>query len=76
MRLRFFAGLPVAALFVGALAVAQAVRPDAQQQPMAGGESTGGVHAAVLDAQNRPITAGGFVRPVLSFSAILLIRRG
>jgi hypothetical protein len=62
MGLRFFAGLPVAALVVAALAVAQAVRPDAQQQPMAGGESTGGVHAAVHDAQNRPITAGGFAK--------------
>jgi len=29
---------------------------------MAGGESTGGEHAAVHDAQNRPITAGGFVK--------------
>ncbi|MFZ0633612.1 MAG: CRTAC1 family protein [Acidobacteriaceae bacterium] len=29
---------------------------------MAGGESTGGIHAAVHDAQNRPITAGGFVK--------------
>ncbi|MGA7523051.1 MAG: CRTAC1 family protein [Acidobacteriaceae bacterium] len=29
---------------------------------MAGGESNGGVHAAVYDAQNRPITAGGFVK--------------
>jgi hypothetical protein len=26
-----------------------------------GGESTGGAHAAIHDAQNRPITAGGFV---------------
>jgi hypothetical protein len=48
-------------LVLAALAVAQAVRPDAQQ-PMAGGESTGGEHAAVHDAQNRPITAGGFVK--------------
>ena len=32
------------------------------QQSMGGGESTGGVHAAVHDAQNRPITAGGFVK--------------
>jgi hypothetical protein len=34
----------------------------AQQQPMAGGSSTGGTHAAVHDAENRPITAGGFVK--------------
>jgi enediyne biosynthesis protein E4 len=31
------------------------------QQPM-GGESTGGVFPALHDAQNRPITAGGFVK--------------
>ncbi|MGA8531155.1 MAG: VCBS repeat-containing protein, partial [Acidobacteriaceae bacterium] len=29
---------------------------------MAGGESNGGAHAAIHDAQNRPITAGGFVK--------------
>jgi enediyne biosynthesis protein E4 len=34
---------------------------DAQQQPI-GGSSTAGAHAAVHDAQNRPITAGGFVK--------------
>nr|WP_229741086.1 CRTAC1 family protein [Silvibacterium dinghuense] len=41
----------------------QAAPPAAEQQQggMAGGNSTGGVHAAVHDAQNRPITAGGFV---------------
>ncbi|HVW78332.1 MAG TPA: hypothetical protein VHB45_12020, partial [Alloacidobacterium sp.] len=38
---------------------AQAPQP-AEQQPM-GGNSTGGVHAAVHDSENRPITAGGFV---------------
>ena len=32
------------------------------QQPTSGGASTGGVFAAVHDAQNRPITAGGFVK--------------
>ena len=34
---------------------------------MGGGESTGEVHAAVHDSENRPITAGGFVKdgPVL-----------
>src|SRR5215470_8652208 len=31
-----------------------------QQAPM-GGNSTGGVHAPIHDAENRPITAGGFV---------------
>ena len=39
-------------------AVAQNPQP-AQQQS---GSSTGGVHAAVLDAEHRPITAGGFVK--------------
>jgi hypothetical protein len=37
----------------------------AQMSSMAdqgGGSSTGGVHAAVHDAENRPITAGGFVK--------------
>jgi hypothetical protein len=33
-----------------------------QQQPMGGGSSTAGAHAAVYDAQKRPITAGGFVK--------------
>jgi hypothetical protein len=36
----------------------QTAPPDAQA---GGGNSTGGVHAAVHDAENRPITAGGFV---------------
>ena len=31
------------------------------QPPSAGGSSTGGAHAAMLDASHRPITAGGFV---------------
>jgi enediyne biosynthesis protein E4 len=35
--------------------------PQPSQQPGGGGTSTGGVHAAVHDAENRPITAGGFV---------------
>ncbi len=33
----------------------------AQQPPASVGMSTGGTHEAVLDAQHRPITAGGFV---------------
>jgi len=32
------------------------------QPPAAGGVNTGGVHAAVLDKEHRPITAGGFVQ--------------
>ena len=37
------------------------------QSPAVGGVNTGGAHAAVLDKQHRPITAGGFVKdgPVL-----------
>ncbi|WP_414649384.1 CRTAC1 family protein [Edaphobacter sp.] len=32
------------------------------QAPQMGGVNTGGVHQAVLDAEHRPITAGGFVK--------------
>ncbi len=32
------------------------------QSPASGGSSTGGAHAAILDAEKRPITAGGFVK--------------
>jgi enediyne biosynthesis protein E4 len=32
------------------------------QAPAMGGSSTGGAHAAMLDAEKRPITAGGFVK--------------
>ena len=41
---------------------APAAKPEGagEQSPM-GGVNTGGAHAAVLDAQHRPITAGGFV---------------
>ena len=44
--------------------IVSAVLPGlAQQNPAgAGGSSTAGVHAAVHDAENRPITAGGFVK--------------
>src|SRR5580693_9555330 len=31
-------------------------------QPQMGGVNTGEAHAAVLDSQHRPITAGGFVK--------------
>ena len=34
--------------------------PPATTQSMGGGKSTAGAHAAIHDAQNRPITAGGF----------------
>jgi enediyne biosynthesis protein E4 len=45
-----------------ALFATQAVPPQNQSPMNTAGNSTGGVHAAVHDAQNRPITAGGFVR--------------
>ncbi len=32
------------------------------QSPAQGGSSTGGAHPAILDAEKRPITAGGFVK--------------
>jgi len=32
------------------------------QEPQTGGVNTGGAHAAVLDSEHRPITAGGFVK--------------
>ncbi|MDP9037806.1 MAG: CRTAC1 family protein [Acidobacteriota bacterium] len=41
----------------------QAQRPsEGAQPPAAGGVNTGAPHAAVLDAEHRPITAGGFVK--------------
>jgi hypothetical protein len=39
----------------------QAPVAPSQVSPMGGGNSTGGVHTAIYDSQNRPITAGGFV---------------
>jgi hypothetical protein len=36
-------------------------------QPPQGGSATGGVFAPVYDSQNRPITAGGFVKGRSSF---------
>ena len=41
---------------------AHAQQSQHSQQPMGGGSSTGGVYAPVHDAENRPITAGGFVK--------------
>jgi enediyne biosynthesis protein E4 len=41
----------------------QSDRPqEGAQAPPVGGVNTGGAHAAVLDSQHRPITAGGFVK--------------
>lgn len=64
-----------ASLFLcGATLRAQSTTPDAHatdmqagrtqeggQPPAMGGANTGGAHAAVLDSEHRPITAGGFV---------------
>ncbi|MBE7180535.1 MAG: CRTAC1 family protein [Terriglobus roseus] len=57
--------LLVTALLLSGIAIAQtspAGSPMEHSQASAGGASTGGAHAAVLDAQKRPITAGGFVK--------------
>ena len=47
-------------------ALSAAQQPQPTQQPQSaqpsGGSSTGGAHAAVLDSEHRPITAGGFVK--------------
>ncbi|HUY80989.1 MAG TPA: CRTAC1 family protein [Acidobacteriaceae bacterium] len=53
-----------AALLAAALAFAAFAQQSPQsQQPMGGGgSSTGGVYAPIHDAENRPITAGGFVK--------------
>ena len=41
----------------------QQVAPQGKgQEPQSGGVNTGGAHAAVLDSEHRPITAGGFVK--------------
>ncbi len=46
---------------LGSLLLAPGVMPLLAQQPSATGVNTGGTHAPVLDAEKRPITAGGFV---------------
>ena len=40
----------------------QAEQPAKKPQSTSGGASTAGAHAAVLDSEHRPITAGGFVK--------------
>jgi hypothetical protein len=40
----------------------QTVSPGKSPEPQTGGVNTGGAHAAVLDSEHRPITAGGFVK--------------
>src|SRR5260370_561361 len=41
----------------------QQVAPQGKnKEPQSGGVNTGGAHAAVLDSEHRPITAGGFVK--------------
>jgi enediyne biosynthesis protein E4 len=56
--------LAAAALLAAALPFAALAQQSQQsQQPMGGGgSSTGGVYAPIHDAENRPITAGGFVK--------------
>src|SRR6185437_3948290 len=52
--------LAAAAILAAVLPVASLAQE--AQQPMGGGNATGGAHAAIHDAENRPITAGGFVK--------------
>ncbi len=40
----------------------QTPAPEGGAQSQMGGVNTGGAHAAVLDKEHRPITAGGFVK--------------
>lgn len=70
MKASVFASLLCGALSLGTLAqnpkpspLEQGAKPNVEgaQAPAQGGASTGGAHPAVLDAQHRPITAGGFV---------------
>jgi hypothetical protein len=52
--------LAAAALLASVLPITSQAQ---DQQPMGGGgNSTAGAHAAIHDAENRPITAGGFVK--------------
>jgi hypothetical protein len=44
------------------LPASQVVSDGGMQAPPQGGSATGGVYAPVLDAEHRPITAGGFVK--------------
>jgi hypothetical protein len=54
--------LSVSPIYVRAQAPTPAGAPQpGPQQGMSGGVNTGGTFAPVLDAQKRPITAGGFV---------------
>ena len=67
LTLRVFACAWIAAFACAAGAQSttdqQAQRPQEGAQPAAvGGVNTGAPHAAVLDAEHRPITAGGFVK--------------
>ena len=58
LYLKFFPGILTLTLAVSSLA---AQTPPSGMQTGGGGNATGGEHAAIHDAQNRPITAGGFV---------------
>jgi len=60
LPLRHLAVIGISAALVGVAASAQ-TQPG-NPAPQMGGVNTGGTHAAVLDAEHRPITAGGFVK--------------
>ena len=60
--LRPMAVLGMCLLLAVAPVASGAQAPDNSGQQMGSSVNTGGVHAAVLDAQHRPITAGGFVK--------------
>jgi hypothetical protein len=52
----------LSAFKLGGILTGQAAPPQNQATMNTAGSSTGGVHPAVHDAENRPITAGGFVK--------------
>jgi hypothetical protein len=56
------AGLPAMTLSQATSDPKTQTTQEGAQAPAGGGVNTGGVHAAVLDEKNRPITAGGFVK--------------
>ena len=62
MRLLKPRGLAAAVLLASVVPFAVSALQQSQQPMASGGSSTGGAHAAVFDAEHRPITAGGFVK--------------
>ncbi len=64
VRRRTFSGLALAGLLFAAMPCARTQFEDSKAGPPPAAQSavsSGGAHAAVLDAEKRPITAGGFV---------------